>query len=67
MEGLAVVRVFLDETGSVLKTELVSETGNVGFGDAALQVLNMCRFSPAFQRDQPVRVTVNIPIRFRLK
>lgn len=66
-EGLAIVKVYLDEAGNVLDAEIVQETGNVGFGQAALDVLRKCRFTPALQRDRPVRVAVNIPIRFRLK
>ncbi len=67
MEGQAMIRVYLDENGNVVNAEIVQETGNVGFGQAALDVLRTCRFTPALQRDRPVRVAVNIPIRFRLK
>lgn len=67
LEGQAMIKVYIDETGNVLNAEIVQETGKVGFGQAALDVMRVCRFTPALQRDRPVRVAVNIPIRFRLK
>lgn len=67
MEGSALILVTVDEEGKVALVRVGKEDGNVGFGQAAMEVIRKCRFTPAMQRDKPVRVEVGINVVFRLK
>ncbi len=67
LEGMAVIKAYVDIHGEVVRTEVLHETENSGFGNAAAQAVQKCKFTPAMQGDHPVRVQVSIPIRFRLK
>ncbi len=66
-EGKAVISAVIDEKGNVVKTEVLKEEGNVGFGKAAMEVLMKAKFSPAKQKDKPVKVKISIPVTFTLK
>ena len=60
----AVLRLWLDERGQVVRSVL-SESSGVGRLDSiALDVSEWMRFRPARNRDQPVRVIVRIPVSF---
>jgi protein TonB len=67
VEGKVVVRLTIDEKGQMVDAVVMEDEAGVGFGRAALAVLQQCRFTPAMQRDRPVKVSVSIPIYFRLK
>lgn len=67
MEGSALILVTVDEKGNVVLVKVGREDGHVGFGQAAMEVIRKCRFTPAMQRDKPVRVEVGINVIFRLK
>jgi len=67
MQGLAVVTAYVDKTGKVVKTEILSDGGFEGFGTAAAEVIRKCEFEPAQQGGRAVPVRVNIPIRFKLR
>jgi protein TonB len=56
---------YIDEQGRVLKTQLNRTSGRAELDEAALRVANLMRFSPARNRDQAVKVWVQIPIRFQ--
>ena len=67
IEGKAIVSCIVDENGNVLKAEVVKEDGNVGFGQAAVDVIMKAKFNPAKQRDKSVKVRISVPVVFKLK
>ena len=67
IEGKAVVSCVVDENGNVLKAEVIKEDGNVGFGQAAIDVIMKAKFNPARQRDKAVKVRISVPVVFKLK
>jgi periplasmic protein TonB len=67
IEGKVLIKAVIDEQGNVLKAEVLKEDGNVGFGQAAVDVVMKCKFTPARQRDKSVKVAITLPIAFKLK
>lgn len=67
IEGKVMVSIVIGIDGKVENASVLSEDGNVGFGNAALEVVRKCQFTPAMQRDKPVRVRMSMPITFRLR
>jgi len=66
IEGTVFVRVLVDVDGTVLDARI--EKGlNEALDRAAIDAALKSKFSPAKQRDKPVRVWVTYPIRFTLK
>ncbi len=65
VEGVVYVYAFIDEEGTVVRTEIVNDPG-VGLGEAAAAAVSLAKFKPGKQRGQPVPVRVSIPIHFRL-
>lgn len=65
VEGTVYVMAFVDETGSVTRTELVKGIG-AGCDEAAQDAVKKTKFKPGKQRGKPVKVRMSIPIRFRL-
>jgi TonB family protein len=55
---------YIDETGAVQRTMVNSGSGYSSLDQAALRVAKQLRFTPALNRDQPVRVWVSLPLRF---
>jgi len=62
--GEAVLWFFIDETGSVVKTQVFRSSGYEKLDLAAVQVAGFMRFSPAMNRDRTVPVWVQLPISF---
>lgn len=67
IEGKVLIKAIIDEQGNVLRAEVLKEDGNVGFGQAAIDVVMKCKFTPAKQRDKAVKVAITLPITFKLK
>ncbi len=67
IEGKAVVSCVVDENGNVVRAEVIKEDGNVGFGQAAIDVIMKAKFNPARQRDKAVKVRISVPVVFKLK
>ncbi|NUM80619.1 energy transducer TonB [bacterium] len=67
IEGKVMVSIVIGIDGKVENASILLEDGNVGFGKAALEVVRKCQFTPAMQRDRPVRVKMSMPIVFRLR
>ena len=65
--GTAVVWFFIDENGRVLKNQISKTSGYPALDEAAIQVAQQMRFSPALNRDKKVQVWVEIPIVFTAK
>lgn len=66
IEGQAVVAAMVDIDGSIISAEIMKSSGNQSLDQAALEAAYKAKFTPARQRDKPVRVQVMIPYRFTL-
>ncbi|HSJ24414.1 MAG TPA: energy transducer TonB [Longimicrobiales bacterium] len=62
--GTPVVWFFIDEEGRVINTQLSKSSGHAALDEAAMNVAQVMRFSPALNRDRRVQVWVEIPIVF---
>lgn len=65
-EGTVIVIAFIDEQGTVRRTEVLAGIG-LGCDEAAQTAVEKTRFEPATQRGKPVKVQVKIPVKFRLR
>ena len=66
IEGQAVVEALVDVDGSVADARILKPSGNASLDQAAVDAALRSKFTPAYQRDKPVRVWVSIPFRFTL-
>jgi protein TonB len=62
--GTTVMWFFIDETGTVVRTQLSKSSGFSALDEAADRVADVMKFSPAMNRDRRVQVWVEIPIVF---
>lgn len=67
VEGVVLVRVFIDETGRVLDAQHAGGEANPLLVQAALDAAKKWLFTPAKQRDMPVKVWYAIPIAFSIR
>ena len=67
IEGTAVVEALLDLDGSVMDARMLKSSGNQMLDASAIEAALKAKFTPAKQRDKPVRVWISIPYRFTLK
>ncbi len=65
--GQVVVWFFLSEEGTVLDRRVSQSSGYVQLDKAALQVADVFRFTPALNRNQIVRVWIQVPITFQVQ
>jgi TonB family protein len=65
MEGTVMVRVTLSDRGKIEDARVVESSNNV-FDEPALTAVRQFRFKPAYNRGEPVRSTVMVPVHFRL-
>ncbi|GAB4286791.1 MAG: hypothetical protein Kow0098_02440 [Ignavibacteriaceae bacterium] len=65
IEGVVLVRAFIDEYGTVTKAEV---TRGLGYGcdEAAYYAVYYAKFKPGLIKGKPVRVQITIPIEFKL-
>lgn len=63
--GEAVLLLWLDEEGRVARSVVSSSSGHPALDDIALEVAAEMRFRPARNREQAMRVVVQIPVVFR--
>ncbi|MCK4596308.1 energy transducer TonB [candidate division WOR-3 bacterium] len=66
MEGSVYLKLLLDTTGYVIDVKVVKSL-NPAFDDNAVRAARTWRFTPAKQRDKPVRVWLGYPVKFQLK
>jgi protein TonB len=66
IEGQAVVEALVGTDGSVGDARILKSSGNSSLDAAAVDAAMRSKFTPAKQRDKPVRVWVSIPFRFTL-
>ena len=62
IEGTAVVKISVDETGSVDKTEVVS--GDPVLAESCADALKQWKFKPYIKNGKPVRVAASLPCNF---
>ena len=65
--GTVRVYFFIDENGVVRDVRIDQSSGHRALDDAALQVADAYRFSPALNRDTRVPVWVSFPITFQVR
>ena len=63
--GTVVVWFFISEEGTVLDRRISESSGHLPLDEAALQVADVFRFSPALNREQIVPVWIQLPITFQ--
>lgn len=66
VEGVVYLKLLLDTTGYVIDIKVVKSL-NPAFDEEAVKAARTWRFTPAKQRDKPVRVWLGYPVRFALK
>ena len=62
--GIAVVWFYIDTQGRVLKTQLSKSSGHRALDEAAINVAQVMRFSPALRDDEKVPMWVELPLAF---
>jgi protein TonB len=70
IEGSAIVQFTVMEDGKISDVKLLRDPGG-GCGKEAMRIVKMMnkpnlRWTPGKQRGKPVRVKMNMPVRFRL-
>jgi len=65
-EGKVLLRLTIDESGALVRTEIIEDPG-YGFVAAAIEALRKSRFSPARRNGRPVMATSILPVRFELQ
>lgn len=66
IEGKVIVQAFIDESGKVVKTEILKSAGD-DLDKAAVKALQNTAFTPGKADGKPVKVKIVIPIVFKLK
>lgn len=67
VEGKVLVEVLIDLNGEVESARVIKASPENFFDEAALEAARQWEFSPATQRDKPVKVLYQIPFNFRLR
>jgi len=65
--GQVVVWFFISEDGQVLDKRVSQSSGHSQLDDAALEVADVYQFTAALNRDQKVKVWIQIPITFQVR
>jgi len=65
--GTVVIWFFISEEGRVLDRRVSESSGRVQLDEAALQVADVFRFTPALNREQIVQVWIQLPITFQVQ
>lgn len=65
-EGTVLLRLTLDESGSLKNVELLEKAGH-GFDEAAVTAVRASRFRPALRNGRPVPCRALLPVRFELR
>ena len=65
--GQVVVWFFISESGQVLDRRVSESSGQLPLDEAALQVADVFRFSPALNREEIVQVWIQLPITFQVQ
>ena len=65
--GSVTVWFFISEQGLVLDRRVSESSGHIPLDEAALEVADVFRFSPALNREQIVQVWIQLPITFQVQ
>jgi protein TonB len=65
VEGTVMIMVTIDEQGNVMSAWVAESSAEV-LNEAAVEAAYKFKFTPAKQRDVPVKATISIPFRFSL-
>jgi TonB family protein len=65
LEGEVLLKVWVDESGDVIKTAVLKSDDKI-FEEAAAVAARQWKFTPAMKEGKPIAVFVSIPFRFRL-
>jgi len=65
--GTVVIQAVIDESGNILETSILKSLGNNGTTEAAISAIRSVKWTPAKQRDRPVKVRIAIPVTFKLQ
>ena len=71
VEGTVIVQYVIQKNGTITDAKIMQDIGG-GCGEEALRVVNMMnempeKWIPGIQRDKPVAVQYNLPIKFKLE
>ncbi|MDD5529561.1 MAG: energy transducer TonB [bacterium] len=66
VEGIVGVSIIIDEIGNVARARVIKPLQEL-LDSTAVQQVRKWKFTPAMQRDKPIKVCMEIPIRFTLK
>lgn len=66
IEGVVAVKMLIDIDGTVIEVEIIKSSGNTLLDQAAVAAAYQHQFTPARQRDRPVRVQISRQFVFRL-
>ena len=64
IEGSVTVQIYVLTDGSVGKKTIAESSGYQEFDAAALEIVEVMEFTPAYNRDEPVAVWLTMPIEF---
>ena len=65
--GTVIVWMFISEEGEVLNRRVSETSGHVALDQAALEVADVFRFTPALNRERTVPVWIQLPITFQVR
>ena len=63
--GTTLLWMLIDENGTVMKTQVKEKSGHDALDEAARKVGEVMKFTPALNRDQKVKVWIQLPIVFK--
>lgn len=63
--GTVLIWALIDEEGNVMKTQVKQSSGHDALDQAAQKVGQVMKFTPALNRDQKVKVWIQLPIVFK--
>jgi protein TonB len=62
-----VIRIQVNENGSIKSTKIISPAAGYGFDEAAVKVVNKIRFRPGKSKGKPVKMSVDLPLKFEFE
>ena len=65
--GTVELSLHIDERGNVLEARVLAGSGHDSLDEAALELSDAFRFSPALNMDKPVAVWVSFPVVFQVR
>lgn len=65
IEGKVIVQAVIDESGSVVSTEVLESVGS-GCDEAAVKAITQTKFKPGIKDGKAVKSEVTIPVKFKL-